>query len=410
MKLAKLSLAAIVAAGALTTVNAQPLEEAIKGVDFSGFARYRYHHVETGENDATAASKDTNDYDLKAKFVAPVTEDLKFTSVFTVGGSNADSNYKDGGVSTKSFDLGKMFFTYTNGALTVQAGRQAIGAPIVDNGYRGHKGTGVVGLYNLGSVTLAAAYYNTSNAFEAYAADYLKDVYNAKTDAEKDAIDAKATGLDAGEITAVAAIGSFGPVNGQVWAIQMVNAIDHLLFFQLDGQVIDGLTLKGQYINTKLDEGVQATVKANDDSGDFYGIQATYAIDAFKFNAGYTNNDANQPIHAFATDANDDVIHAGYRLNDDKDVNFMGGDQYFVDGTYTYGKFGFMLGYAQWDEDKADNAPTTDKEETLKETWGGISYAYSKNFNTYVKYSDISADEDKSLEQKFLRFEAKYSF
>ena len=46
MNLAKLSLAAIMTVGALSTVNAQPLEEAIKGVDFSGFARYRFHDVE----------------------------------------------------------------------------------------------------------------------------------------------------------------------------------------------------------------------------------------------------------------------------------------------------------------------------------------------------------------------------
>ena len=44
MKLAKISLAALVALGAFSTLNATPLEEAIKDVDFSGFARYRYTH------------------------------------------------------------------------------------------------------------------------------------------------------------------------------------------------------------------------------------------------------------------------------------------------------------------------------------------------------------------------------
>ena len=42
MKLAKISLAALVALGAFSTLNATPLEEAIKDVDFSGFARYQY--------------------------------------------------------------------------------------------------------------------------------------------------------------------------------------------------------------------------------------------------------------------------------------------------------------------------------------------------------------------------------
>ena len=43
MKLVKLSLATIVAAGALSSVaSAASLEEAIKNVDVSGYARYRY--------------------------------------------------------------------------------------------------------------------------------------------------------------------------------------------------------------------------------------------------------------------------------------------------------------------------------------------------------------------------------
>ena len=43
MRLSKLSLAAIVAAGALTSVaSAASLEEAIKNVDVTGYARYRF--------------------------------------------------------------------------------------------------------------------------------------------------------------------------------------------------------------------------------------------------------------------------------------------------------------------------------------------------------------------------------
>ena len=44
MKFLKLSLAASVALGALSTASfAQPLEEAIKGIDVSGYLRYRYN-------------------------------------------------------------------------------------------------------------------------------------------------------------------------------------------------------------------------------------------------------------------------------------------------------------------------------------------------------------------------------
>ena len=51
MKLTKISLAALVALGAFSSVaSATPLEEAIKNVDLSGFARYRYtNDKRTGE-------------------------------------------------------------------------------------------------------------------------------------------------------------------------------------------------------------------------------------------------------------------------------------------------------------------------------------------------------------------------
>ena len=47
MKLFKLSLAAVVAAGALSSVSAAPLEEAIKDIDVSGFGRYRFQSTDT---------------------------------------------------------------------------------------------------------------------------------------------------------------------------------------------------------------------------------------------------------------------------------------------------------------------------------------------------------------------------
>ncbi|WP_300972366.1 major outer membrane protein, partial [Helicobacter rodentium] len=44
MKFLKLSLAASVALGAFSTASfAQPLEEAIRGIDVSGYLRYRYN-------------------------------------------------------------------------------------------------------------------------------------------------------------------------------------------------------------------------------------------------------------------------------------------------------------------------------------------------------------------------------
>ena len=75
MKLVKMSLAAIVAAGALSSVaSATPLEEAIKNVDVSGFARYRYDNTTTnytgknnvGQDESKGSHRFTSYVDFKA--------------------------------------------------------------------------------------------------------------------------------------------------------------------------------------------------------------------------------------------------------------------------------------------------------------------------------------------------------
>ncbi|WP_293651939.1 major outer membrane protein [uncultured Campylobacter sp.] len=66
MKLVKLSLAAIVAAGALTSVaNATSLEEAIKNVDVSCYARYRFD----SQNAKLASFEDIDKPNHKFKFI-----------------------------------------------------------------------------------------------------------------------------------------------------------------------------------------------------------------------------------------------------------------------------------------------------------------------------------------------------
>ncbi len=372
MKLAKLSLAAIMTVGALSTANAQPLEEAIKGVDFSGFARYRFHDV---EKDKVNTGND-NDYDVKVKLVAPVTDNLKLTTVFTAGGKNVDykanKHTKDGkdkndvGSNSYSSDIGKMWFTYKQDALTVTAGRQAIGTPVTDNGYRGDKGDGVVAMYNLGSVTLAAAYFNTTN-------------------------------YGANEVNALAAIGSFGAVNAQVWYVRVVDSVDHMVFVQVDGKVA-GVSLKGQVVNTKL----KNVASSDDDSGTFYALKAGYKMDNFSVNAGYTATDKDMSTHALAKPADTDVIVGGWRLGYNypqlADTKVM-----FLNAGVALGKFGVAAGYAQAD------IGSRAADDSVREMYGKLSYKYAKNFNTYVKYSDLN-DKISTNDQKYIRFEAKYSF
>lgn len=58
MNITKISIAALVALSALAqTSSATPLEEAIKDVDFSGFARYRYTYDNKKPSNAARIKK-----------------------------------------------------------------------------------------------------------------------------------------------------------------------------------------------------------------------------------------------------------------------------------------------------------------------------------------------------------------
>ncbi len=72
MKLANLSLAAIMVVGALSAANATSLEESIKGVEFSGYGLYRLHDA--------SGSEAYNKVELRGQLAAPISEDVSFTT------------------------------------------------------------------------------------------------------------------------------------------------------------------------------------------------------------------------------------------------------------------------------------------------------------------------------------------
>jgi hypothetical protein len=237
---------------------------------------------------------------------------------------------------------------------------------------------GVVAMYNLGQVTLAGLYFtNTDHA---------------------------AAGHD---IAGVAAIGSFGMVNAQVWGAKIDGVVDSLIFGQVDGKVV-GLTLTGQVISTKLDEGVATTLSLRDDSGVFYGFKAAYAMNNFSVSGAFIKNDADQPVHALAGDDDTGVIAVGWRIqNDYKTAGGTAAETaYGIDVGATFGKFGLGLGYAIA---KNTGLVNTGVENDVKEIYGSVKYSYAPNFYTLVKVGDVNSDTAAD-DDKLFYFEAKYSF
>jgi hypothetical protein len=361
MKLAKLSLAAIMTVGALSTMNAANLEDSIKGVNFSGFARYRLNDVSDGN--PQASHKSDNDIDVRLKATSKVTDTVSFTG--DVGLRNNNDN-GTGATTTGDLELAQAYFTYSEADLMVKAGKQNTATPVTDNGWMGNYGTGVLATYGMGNVSLAGVYYGNTNA------------------------------LGAEDISGVGAMGSFGVVNAQAWAITTEDTIDALYFGQVDGTVA-GLSLTGQVISTTVAGG------GANDTGLFYGVKAGYSMDSFAFNAGYTKNDADQPTYTLSADGS--PIFPGWRLGY-VTANAADAEAMYADGSVSFGKIGVKVGYATATYDVPADAVN---DTGITEIYTQLSYKVAKNLNTYVKYSDIDEDIDAN-DQKYFRFEAKYSF
>lgn len=176
MKLFKLSLAAVVAAGALSSVSAAPLEEAIKDIDVSGFGRYRFQSTDTkpavGQKTHDTYHRFTLDVNFKAtlddNFFAVI--GLRYDSADIVGSHNransgianthgglSGTNGGWGGNGRDSFSVRQYYVGFTAiPYTTVLFGRQPAGTFFTDD----IVATGLkVAVNPVEGLTLAGLYY-----------------------------------------------------------------------------------------------------------------------------------------------------------------------------------------------------------------------------------------------------------
>ncbi len=244
-KIAKISLVAAVAVAGLTTANAQPLEQAIKGVEVSGSVVYRYNDYNNDTNYATEGkstdgSKDggvingtstknngtdsfsDNNYKVGLNVAAPVNEFVKFNSRFLVAdekGEFAGTSTPSGGLDSQDtgdsnvdVELSNAYFGFTGiKNTTVNAGKQGLTTPwTVATQVDGNEqtGTGLLALSTLGNVTLAGAYFNQTN------------LHNS-TDAKLANTSLKGAFDGASDIATVGTIVAAGPVTIDAWYADM---------------------------------------------------------------------------------------------------------------------------------------------------------------------------------------------
>ena len=421
MKLVKLSLASIIAAGALASVaSAASLEEAIKNVDVTGYARYRYDSTNTKDpegqrtgNSTDSTHRFTSDIDFKAaiddRFFGVI--GFRYDSVDNSGDrANArtmvgqdDNGYDEFG---QTFNVRQFYLGYTAGNTTVTAGRQVLGTFFTDD----MVGTGIKLLNSdISGLTLAGmAFDNLQNdeniglgsfIFRPSGVDHYANIYDKN-------------------LYGVAAIGSYDPVSFQLWytaldSVAQLYALDVTVGASL-GDV--DLSLQAQaaassmWANTVYDGESDKDHRLDDATF----LAAKLGAKAFGFDGSvgyvnlYTHGDGISLISfedqggfitagedlldytKFAYDANIYFITAGYTFADKIRV----GADYVgirVDGEIINGK-----------------ALNADAYEAVAR----VDYKYNKKLNFKAWYSYIDADQynKNKKDTKHLRLEARYNF
>lgn len=377
MKLAKLSLAAIVAAGAMTTfASAAPLEEAIKGVDLSGIVRYRVDINDNGTSNNTAA--ENHRFSGAFTFTVPVADNLK--SVLTLRYDKADNAKAAAADPDNTFGVSRAYFSYAAKDFVVNVGKQGINTPwTYDNPFDGQIGNGVLALYKgvEGWTFAGAGFVNVGNASAHTPGNVLTTAALRKQN-----------------LYAAAAIGSVGPVNAQVWMAKMTHIFDYSVFAELSTKY-EGFSLKAQVNQLKLAD--ELRTPGVDDDGTFWAVEGGFAYEGASIKAGYLRNDKDQGLYTIAND--NKMIREGKQIYGEF-ANLEDAKTYFVSGGYKFDKYSVGAGYVKTKEGSVKFA---------NEWFVEAGYAYSKNFSLYTYYSDLDREKAKT-ENKRLRMEAVYRF
>ena len=415
MKLTKVSLAALVALGAFSSVaSATPLEEAIKNVDLSGFARYRYTNDNIKNSIAIPTKKHSanHTFRMQTAFKAAIDDNffgvlnLRYQAKDNSGDATAGTDKTN---TTGAFGVYEMYLGYKVGNTTVTAGKQKLGT-FYDNKDIAGTGLKVINT-DVSGLTLAAA------AFDALEEDDGTDAKNIDTNGPlvKTLTTSNTFSDSSANIYYLAALGSYDPLS---FKIAVANISEVATLYGADAGVSFNVTddinlnLKGQFVHNDSDH--KDVADAN-----FWAIQAGTKLFGAKLNAGYLDFDAknkdNNKISFATLDGNGDLINPAKILNGvmaggaQYYNNIKGNNDYwFVNAGYDIDKFGFGAGYTQG----KGYSWALGKERAKRNEWSlDASYKYSKKLTFLSWYAAAKDKKDgESYKQDRIRFEAKYSF
>ena len=400
MKLVKLSLAAIVAAGALTSVaSAASLEEAIKNVDVTGYARYRFDSKDSGTNTANK-HRFTSDVNFKSalddNFFGVL--GFRYDSIDNSGERinartmvGADDNGNDNFGQT--FNVRQVYLGYTAGNTTITAGRQVLGTFFTDD----MVGTGIKLLNSdISGLTLAAvAFDNLQNDGDIGTGALTLGSNNAEHVYDRN-------------LYGAAAIGSYDPVSFQLWYAALDSVAQLYVADVTVGANLGGvdLSLQAQAAGSSMwadNAGLGANTVALDDAI-FWAAELGAKAFGFDGSVGYVQFDTDE-ISLISFEDQGSFIDAGEDLLNY--TAFAGDNKYwFVTAGYTFADK-VRVG-ADYVAGEGSNG-VTERDVDRYEAVARVDYKYSKKLNFKAWYSYINQENGQD-DAKHLRFEARYNF
>ncbi|MBQ7134661.1 porin [Campylobacter sp.] len=400
MKLVKLSLAAIVAAGALTSVaSAASLEEAIKNVDVTGYARYRFDSKDSGTNTANK-HRFTSDVNFKSALDDNFFGVLGFRydsldnsgeriNARTMVGQNDNGNDNFG----QTFNVRQVYLGYTAGNTTITAGRQVLGTFFTDD----MVGTGIKLLNSdISGLTLAAvAFDNLQNDGDIGTGALTLGSNNAEHVYDRN-------------LYGAAAIGSYDPVSFQLWYAALDSVAQLYVADVTVGANLGGvdLSLQAQAAGSSMwadNAGLETTTVALDDAI-FWAAELGAKAFGFDGSVGYVQFDTDE-ISLISFEDQGSFIDAGEDLLNY--TAFAGDNKYwFVTAGYTFAdKVRVGADYVAGEGSNGVTVRDVDRYEAVAR----VDYKYSKKLNFKAWYSYINQENGQD-DAKHLRFEARYNF
>ncbi len=351
MKLAKLSLAAIMAAGAFSFASATPLTDAIKGVNLSGYGYYRFHDASGSE----AYSK----VEIRAGLTGAVNENVQYFVRATMDRATSTNAVLGKG----SFLVDRAVMTYSGFANTkVMLGRMYTGSPLDDTDAVGLK----VLVSPMSGLTLAGAYFTDNSA-----------VTNA--------------------LTAVAAIYSNKMFNARAWYVKAdsenssANNGGKFIFVE-GGANVGPVAVKAQYAQANPDATLDPTAST-------LRLQVSGKFGPAAVRVGYVNNDkdAGDVTIDGSAEGDNDLIYGGiYGL---VQINQKDESAYFGEVKGAFGPVSVKVGYVSYDNGTFDD-----------QYYGQVGYNVSKKLSTYFRYGSASPVAAGADDKTLARFQAQYNF